>query len=169
MQRDDYFRVKKIPLLIGGATTARAHRGQDRAELRRPGGLRARCLALGQRGVEPAVRRRRGEVPGRAEVRLRPHPHAARQQEGHADGVAGPGARQQDADRLERLRAAEAEVHRPPRVPNYDLAELANYIDWGPFFQTWDLAGKFPAILNDEIVGESARRVFSDGKACWRA
>ncbi len=41
----------------------------------------------------------------------------------------------------------------------------ANYIDWGPFFQTWDLAGPYPAILNDEIVGESARRVFSDGKS----
>jgi len=45
------------------------------------------------------------------------------------------------------------------------LNELAQYIDWGPFFQTWDLAGKFPDILNDEIVGESARRVFSDGKS----
>src|SRR5476651_1161181 len=48
---------------------------------------------------------------------------------------------------------------------NYDLADLANYIDWAPFFQTWDLAGPYPAILNDEIVGESARRVFSDGKS----
>jgi 5-methyltetrahydrofolate--homocysteine methyltransferase len=48
---------------------------------------------------------------------------------------------------------------------NYDLAELAHYIDWGPLFQTWDLAGPYPAILNDEIVGESARRVFSDAKA----
>lgn len=48
---------------------------------------------------------------------------------------------------------------------NYDLNELAQYIDWGPFFQTWDLAGKFPDILNDEIVGESARKVFSDGKS----
>ncbi|MDR8076855.1 hypothetical protein KPA96_14435 [Burkholderia cenocepacia] len=48
---------------------------------------------------------------------------------------------------------------------NYDLNELANYIDWGPFFQTWDLAGPYPAILNDEIVGESARRVFSDRRA----
>ncbi len=36
---------------------------------------------------------------------------------------------------------------------NYDLAELADYIDWGPFFQTWDLAGPYPAILEDEIVG----------------
>ena len=36
-------------------------------------------------------------------------------------------------------------------------AKLAAYIDWGPFFQTWDLAGPFPAILDDEIVGEGAR------------
>jgi 5-methyltetrahydrofolate--homocysteine methyltransferase len=41
---------------------------------------------------------------------------------------------------------------------------LAQYIDWGPFFQTWDLAGPYPAILTDEIVGESARRVLSDGQ-----
>jgi 5-methyltetrahydrofolate--homocysteine methyltransferase len=51
---------------------------------------------------------------------------------------------------------------------NYDLAELARYIDWQPFFQTWDLHGSFPEILNDPIVGESARRVYSDGKAMLR-
>jgi 5-methyltetrahydrofolate--homocysteine methyltransferase len=47
---------------------------------------------------------------------------------------------------------------------NQDLAELAACIDWGPFFQTWDLAGPFPAILRDEVVGAEAVRVFSDGK-----
>jgi 5-methyltetrahydrofolate--homocysteine methyltransferase len=47
---------------------------------------------------------------------------------------------------------------------NFDLAELAKYIDWGPFFQTWDLAGPFPAILKDDVVGAEAQRVFSDGK-----
>jgi 5-methyltetrahydrofolate--homocysteine methyltransferase len=47
---------------------------------------------------------------------------------------------------------------------NYDLAELARYIDWGPFFQTWDLAGAFPAILKDEVVGAEAVRVMSDGQ-----
>jgi len=47
---------------------------------------------------------------------------------------------------------------------NYDLAELATCIDWAPFFQTWDLAGKFPDILRDEVVGHEAQRVFSDGK-----
>ncbi|HQS20485.1 MAG TPA: vitamin B12 dependent-methionine synthase activation domain-containing protein, partial [Acidovorax defluvii] len=48
---------------------------------------------------------------------------------------------------------------------NFDLAELAKYIDWGPFFQTWDLAGPYPAILTDEVVGVEATRVFADGQA----
>jgi hypothetical protein len=48
---------------------------------------------------------------------------------------------------------------------NFDLAELAKYIDWGPFFQTWDLAGPFPAILKDEVVGAEASACSADGKA----
>ncbi len=51
---------------------------------------------------------------------------------------------------------------------NFDLAELAQYIDWGPFFQTWDLAGPYPAILQDEVVGEQARKVLADGQAMLR-
>jgi 5-methyltetrahydrofolate--homocysteine methyltransferase len=47
----------------------------------------------------------------------------------------------------------------------YDLADLAGCIDWGPFFQTWDLAGAYPAILNDTVVGDAARKVFADGQA----
>src|SRR5256885_8014823 len=62
-------------------------------------------------------------------------------------------------------------IRRPPRSTlfpyttlfrsvfrNFDLAEIAEYIDWGPFFQTWDLAGPYPAILDDEIVGVQARQ-----------
>ena len=45
-----------------------------------------------------------------------------------------------------------------------DLEDLCAYIDWGPFFQTWDLAGKFPQILDDEVVGETARNVFADAQ-----
>jgi len=48
---------------------------------------------------------------------------------------------------------------------NVDLAELADYIDWGPFFQAWELAGAFPAILDDAVVGEAARNVYADGRA----
>jgi 5-methyltetrahydrofolate--homocysteine methyltransferase len=52
---------------------------------------------------------------------------------------------------------------------NFDLAELVSYIDWGPFFQTWDLAGPYPAILNDAVVGDEKRKVFADGQAMLKA
>jgi len=50
-------------------------------------------------------------------------------------------------------------------LKSYDLNELVDTIDWTPFFQTWDLAGPFPAILEDDIVGAQARQVYADGKA----
>jgi 5-methyltetrahydrofolate--homocysteine methyltransferase len=48
---------------------------------------------------------------------------------------------------------------------NYNLNELTNYIDWGPFFIAWELHGKFPAILKDEKVGKEATKLFNDAKA----
>ncbi len=47
----------------------------------------------------------------------------------------------------------------------YDLAELAEYIDWTPFFQTWELKGRYPAILEDEKQGEAARQLWADAQA----
>lgn len=47
---------------------------------------------------------------------------------------------------------------------NYNLAELVDYIDWTPFFQTWELAGRFPNILTDEVVGEAATKLYEDAK-----
>ncbi|MBK1706388.1 methionine synthase [Halochromatium glycolicum] len=47
-------------------------------------------------------------------------------------------------------------------VDNYPLDDLVNYIDWTPFFKAWELAGKYPAILDDEIVGKEARQLFDD-------
>ena len=64
-------------------------------------------------------------------------------------------------------------VHYSPPTPEFigrrefrhaDLAELSRYIDWGPFFQTWELSGPFPAILDDPIVGEAARSVYAEGQ-----
>lgn len=49
-------------------------------------------------------------------------------------------------------------------IDDVSLATLAEYIDWSPFFQTWELAGGYPKILNDEIVGEEARQLFADAK-----
>ncbi len=51
------------------------------------------------------------------------------------------------------------------RFERYPLADIAEYIDWSPFFNAWELFGKYPAILNDEKVGESARSLFADGQA----
>ena len=47
----------------------------------------------------------------------------------------------------------------------YDLAELRTYIDWTPFFQAWELAGRYPAILTDEVVGKQASELFGDAQA----
>jgi 5-methyltetrahydrofolate--homocysteine methyltransferase len=46
-----------------------------------------------------------------------------------------------------------------------DLAELAGWIDWSPFFHTWELSGRYPAILQDPKKGDAARKVFADGQA----
>jgi 5-methyltetrahydrofolate--homocysteine methyltransferase len=48
---------------------------------------------------------------------------------------------------------------------DYDLQALVDYIDWTPFFHTWELAGKYPKILDDDIVGEHARQLFDDARA----
>jgi len=50
-------------------------------------------------------------------------------------------------------------------LKNYDLAEIAECIDWSPFFQTWDLAGSYPKILEDAVVGVEAKKVFADAQA----
>src|SRR5690606_34697929 len=78
---------------------------------------------------------------------------------------------------LEAARAARPQIDwasdTPPRpkfigrraFKSYDLAEIAKYLDWTPFFQTWSLFGQFPAILDDKVVGEQARKVYADGQA----
>ncbi len=59
----------------------------------------------------------------------------------------------------------------PPRQPgvhaydDWDLADLRKYIDWTPFFRAWELHGNYPAILTDEVVGESATSLFADANA----
>jgi 5-methyltetrahydrofolate--homocysteine methyltransferase len=68
------------------------------------------------------------------------------------------------------------EGYTPPRptflgtraFSGYDLAELVPYIDWTPFFQTWELAGKYPRILDDNVVGPEARKLLDDAQAMLR-
>ncbi|RIV75597.1 methionine synthase [Pelagerythrobacter aerophilus] len=49
--------------------------------------------------------------------------------------------------------------------PDWSLADLVEYFDWTPFFRAWELAGTYPSVLDDEVVGESARQLFADAQA----
>ncbi len=165
MQKDPHFRDKQIPLLIGGATTSRVHTAVKIAPhyagpvVYVPDASRSVSVAQGLIGD--------GRVQYLAE--LNADYEKVRQQ--HANKKAVP------LWPLAQARANATPVdfstYTPPapkfigrRVfKNFDLAEAARYIDWGPFFQTWDLAGPYPAILDDEIVGEQAKKVLADGKA----
>ncbi|MFT3818834.1 MAG: methionine synthase [Rubrivivax sp.] len=165
MQRDDFFRLKKIPLLIGGATTSRVHTAVKIAPhyegpvVYVPDASRSVGVCSELLSDERAARYIAELEADYQRVRAL---HAAKKQ---------PALVPIAAARANKTPIAWT-AYTPP-VPkfigrrvfrNQDLAELAACIDWGPFFQTWDLAGRFPEILRDEIVGHEAQRVFSDGK-----
>ena len=164
MQKDDYFRIKKIPLLIGGATTSRVHTAvkisphYEGPVVYVPDA--SRSVSVAQSLLSDQAAKYIDELNADY-VKVR-HQHANK--------------KQTPMWSLAKARANKTPIdwasYTPP-VPkfigkrvfkNFDLAELAKYIDWGPFFQTWDLAGPFPAILKDEVVGTEAVRVFADGK-----
>lgn len=54
------------------------------------------------------------------------------------------------------------------KFENYPLAAIAEYIDWSPFFNAWELYGKYPKILEDKVVGEEAKKLFADAQAVLR-
>ena len=144
MQKDDHFRIKKIPLLIGGATTSRVHTAVKIAPHYEGPVVYVPDASRSVSVAQCAAVRPGREVHRRGQRRLRQGAPPARQQEAGADVAAGQGARQQDADRLGRLPPPEPKFIGRRVFKNFDLTELAKYIDWGPFFQTWDLAGPVP-------------------------
>ncbi|MCZ2440715.1 MAG: methionine synthase [Burkholderiales bacterium] len=165
MQRDAWFRERRIPLLIGGATTSRVHTAVKIAP-HYEGPVVFVPDASRSVGVCTEILSEERREAYIAEVAA----DYAKVRELHAGKKPTP---------LVTIAAARANktpidwtAYVPPRPKfigrrefrNQDLAELAACLDWGPFFQTWDLAGHFPRILDDEVVGEQARRVFEDGK-----
>ncbi len=155
-----------IPLLIGGATTSRAHTAL-RIEPEYSGPVVHVLDASRAVGVTSALlsdEQREGYVAGvRAEY--------AGIREARAGGERGarlvPIA---DA----RANAASLDLTRPVPVPSFlgvrafddwPLDDLARRIDWTPFFQTWELAGHYPAILDDPVVGDAARTLYADAQA----
>jgi len=165
MHKDDHFRIKKIPLLIGGATCSRVHTAvkiaphYDGPVVYVPDASRSVGVAqslLGE-GAEAFL----AEVSADYDkVRTQ---HANKKQTPMwtlAQARANRTAIDWAAFQPTPPRALGRRVFR-----NFDLNELVPYMDWGPFFQTWDLAGSYPAILQDELVGAEATRVFADGQA----
>ena len=163
MQRDPYFREKKIPLLIGGATTSRAHTAVKIAPHYEGPVVyvpdASRSVSVGQSLLTDDVREAYIIELAQDYERIRVQ---------HANKKALPMLT------LEQARGNKAKLAYAPVKPkfigrrvfkNVDLGELARYIDWGPFFQTWDLAGPYPAILTDEVVGEAATKVFAEAQA----
>ncbi|MDQ1922132.1 methionine synthase [Massilia pseudoviolaceinigra] len=163
MQRDPHFRMLKIPLLIGGATTSRAHTAVKIAHNYEGPVVyvpdASRSVSVAQSLLTPESRDQYIEDIAQDYVRIR---------EQHANKKALP-ILPLSAARANKMALAFEPV-RPKFIgrrefKNVDLGTLARYIDWGPFFQTWDLAGPFPAILTDEVVGEAASKVFEEGQA----
>jgi 5-methyltetrahydrofolate--homocysteine methyltransferase len=166
MQRDPYFRETKMPLLIGGATTSRAHTAvkidpqYDGPVVYVPDA--SRSVSVAQSLLTPEQRDQYiGEIAQDYE-RIR-HQHANKK------AVPMLTLEQARANKARLSFTGECAPVKPSFIgrrvlKNVDLATLAQYIDWGPFFQTWDLAGPFPAILKDEVVGEAASKVFEEGQ-----
>jgi 5-methyltetrahydrofolate--homocysteine methyltransferase len=160
-----------LPLLIGGATTSRVHT----AVKIHPNYQRGQTVYVTDAsravGVASALMSREGRekyvVETRAEYARIATTHARAQEDKQRLALA-------DA------RANSLKIEWPGTVPpapsflgvktfeDYSLDELVQYIDWSPFFSTWELTGKYPAILTDNVVGEAARSLYEDAQKMLR-
>jgi 5-methyltetrahydrofolate--homocysteine methyltransferase len=156
-----------LPLLIGGATTSRVHtavkispnynRGATVHVLdaSRAVGVASRLLGSGRGDYEAAVRE---------EYRKVADAHARNQADKRRISLA--------AARADGLKLDWA-AYTPPRPTflgtrafrDYPIAELVPYIDWTPFFATWEMKGTYPLLLDDPRIGEAARALFADAQA----
>jgi 5-methyltetrahydrofolate--homocysteine methyltransferase len=159
----------KTPLLIGGATTSRLHAAVKIApnysgpivhvnDASRSVGVAAALLGSADaeyaRTVREEYRQLREDYAGRQREKNYLTIEAARENGFKADWAATP-------------------IVKPTflgtrTLEDYDLAELATYIDWTPFFQTWELKGRYPRILEDPNVGEAATQLFHDAQKMLR-
>ena len=157
----------RIPLLIGGATTSRVHTAVKIDPNYRSGPVvhvndASRAVGVASSLLSPDKREAYA-----AEIRAEYGKISAAHFRAQAD--------------KKRLKLSDARANAvpvdfakiPPKKPaflgiktfkNYDIAELAKYIDWTPFFQTWELTGRFPAILDDPKVGQVARSLYDDAR-----
>ena len=159
MEREGF----RLPLLIGGATTSAKHTAVRIAPSYRELVVHvkdaSRCVGVVERLTRPEQRadfdrenravqaRERESFARRRQRKLVPYAEAVR-----------------------RRFTIDWQTYSPPRpaflgarvLRDFPLAEIVPYIDWSPFFMAWELAGKYPAILSDPVVGEVARELFAD-------
>ncbi|MDX7951134.1 methionine synthase [Lichenihabitans sp. Uapishka_5] len=157
-----------VPLLIGGATTSRVHTAVKIHPNYRRGQAVYVTDASRAVGVVSSLLSADNKAGAIETIRA----EYARVAEAHARG-------ERDKQRLPLLKARanafrpDWTAYQPPRprflgtrvFESYDLAELVPYIDWTPFFQTWELRGRFPTILDDPKQGEAARQLWDDAQA----
>ena len=156
----------KTPLLIGGATTSRLHAAVKIApsysgpivhvnDASRSVGVAAGLLGSAKdeyaRTVHDEYRQLREDYAGRQRDKNYLSIEAARENGFKANWETTP--------------IVKPTFLGTKALEDYDLAELATYIDWTPFFQTWELKGRYPRILTDENVGEAATQLFNDAQA----
>ena len=164
MQRQDF----QVPLMIGGATTSKAHTSVKIE----PGYQNDITVYVtdASRAVGIASRLLSDNDKPNLKAELRTEYDMIRERNKHRSAKS-------KLLSFERAQANHSSLawtdYIPPRpehintntVVDLPLATLIDYIDWTPFFITWELAGKFPKILEDDVVGESARELFKDAKA----
>jgi 5-methyltetrahydrofolate--homocysteine methyltransferase len=157
----------ELPLLIGGATTSRIHTAvkidtkYDHAVVYVPDASRAVGVAgellSGDRKVE-------------YKQAIKQEYAAMREQREQRTSTRKTFTLQQARDNKFKFDWASYTPPKPSFLgiktfDQYSLDELVNYIDWSPFFHTWELAGKYPKILQDKVVGEEATKLFADAQA----
>jgi 5-methyltetrahydrofolate--homocysteine methyltransferase len=162
MQRQDFC----IPLLIGGATTSRAH-----TALKIEPHYKSPCVWVkdASRAVGVAQSLVSKELVDDFMAKIRAE--YAEIRERHRNRGPGKQLVPLEKARAQRFSCDWANYQPPqPKRPgltvfdDYDLAELRRYIDWTPFFQAWELAGHYPAILTDDVVGRQATELFNDAQ-----
>ena len=162
MQRQGF----ELPLLIGGATTSPAHTAVKIAPQYAAAAIyvkdASRAVGVCQTLTQPAQRR--------AFLAKVNEEHARRREQHAAKKVKLPelslAAARADRRALDWARYAPTAPRLPgvQRFDDYPLTELLGYIDWMPFFNAWEFAGKFPDILSDPVVGEAASNLYADAR-----
>ncbi len=159
-----------MPLLIGGATTSKTHTAV-KIEPQYSGPI-VHVLDA-SKAVAVASSLLSENEDARSNYILDVKAELARVREARAGRQARKKYISLDQARQNRFQPSTFEVSKPNftgiKVFNqYSIEELTEYIDWSPFFSSWQLAGKFPAILEDKVVGEEAQKLYNDARSMLR-